>query len=163
MAQIIGIVAFCLAVLSFQQNEHKKIVVLQFLANACFLTHYFMIGAYTGALLNFIGALRSVVFMCKHQRWASSNLWLVFFSLLCVAAGIFTWQSPLSLLPMVAMVLTTVAFGIDNPKITRLLAFPSSPLWLIYNVANQSYGGALTEIFNMTSIIIGMLRFDRRK
>jgi len=80
-----------------------------------------------------------------------------------VGAGVYTWNGPLTLLPMSAMILTTVAFGISNPKITRLLSFPSSPLWLIYNLVNQSWGGVLTECFNMGSIIIGMLRFDRKK
>ncbi|MBE7036703.1 MAG: YgjV family protein [Ruminococcaceae bacterium] len=163
MAQVIGIIAFCLAVWSFQQNEHKKIVLLQLLANLCFTVHYFMLAAYTGALLNSIGFARSIVFIFKDKKWASSNWWLVFFSLVCVGAGVYTWNGPLTLLPMSAMILTTVAFGISNPKITRLLSFPSSPLWLIYNLVNQSWGGVLTECFNMGSIIIGMLRFDRKK
>lgn len=163
MAQLLGIIAFCLAIWSFQQNEHKKIVFLQLLANLCFTVHFYLIGAHTGALLNLIGFARSIVFVCKDKKWASSNLWLVFFSLLCVAAGIYTWQGLLSVLPMLAMILTTIAFGINNPKLTRLFSFPSSPLWLIYNFFNQSYGGMLTECFNMGSILIGMLRFDRKK
>jgi len=162
MVQIIGIIAFCLSAWSFQQNEHKRIVLLQLLANLCFVIHFYLMEAYTGALLNLIAALLSIVFVCKNQRWAASNLWLVFFSLICVAAGIFTWQGPSSIMPMVGMILTTVAFGINNPKLTRLIAFPSSPLWLIYNILHRSYGGALTEVFSMTSIVIGMLRFDRR-
>lgn len=161
MAQVIGVLAFCLAVLSYQQNEHKKMVLLQFLANFCFVIHFYWIEAYTGALLNLIGFARSIVFLCKNQKWAASNLWLVFFSLLCVVVGIYTWEGPLSLLPMAAMICTTIAFGIANPKRTRQLSFPSSPLWLIYNVVNHSWGGVLTECFNMISIIIGMLRFDR--
>ena len=163
MAQVIGIIAFCLAVWSFQQNEHKKIVLLQLLANLCFTVHYFMLEAYTGALLNSIGLARSIVFIFKDKKWAASNWWLVFFSLVCAGAGIYTWDGFLTLLPMSAMILTTIAFGINNPKKTRLLSFPSSPLWLIYNLVNQSWGGVLTECFNMGSIIIGMLRFDRSK
>ena len=163
MAQFIGIIAFCLAVWSFQQNEHKKIVLLQLVANLCFALHFYLIGAYTGALLNLIGAVRSVVFVCKDKKWASSNWWLVFFSFICIAAGIYTWKNAASVLPIIAMVLTTVAFGIPNPKLTRLVAFPSSPLWLIYNVLSQSWGGVATEVFNMLSILIGMLRFGRRK
>ncbi|MBQ4517074.1 MAG: YgjV family protein [Clostridia bacterium] len=163
IGQGIGIVAFCLAVWSFQQNEHKKIVLFQLLANLCFATNYFMIGAYTGALLNTIGLARSIVFIFKDKKWAASNWWLVFFSLVCAAVGIYTWEGPLTLLPMSAMILTTIAFGINNPKITRLLSFPSSPLWLVYNVVKLSWGGVLTECFNMGSIIIGMLRFDRSK
>ena len=163
LGQILGLIAFVLSVLTFQQNTHKRIVLMQLLANTCFAIHFYLIGAYTGALLNAIGLARSAVYICKDQKWASSDWWIVFFSALCVAACVYTWQGPLSLLPVCAMILTSIAFGIDNPKRTRQFSFPSSPLWLIYNLVNHSWGGALTECFNITSIIIGMLRFDRKQ
>ncbi len=165
IAQTLGIFGFILSIISFQQNTHRRIVLMQLLANICFMSHYFLLGpdTYTASLLNAIGAARSLVYCFKEKKWASSNLWIVGFSILCVIVSIFTWVSPLSILPTVAMVLTTVAFGIKSPKLVRLVAFPSSPLWLIYNLINSSLGGALTEIFNMISIFIGFLRFDRKK
>lgn len=163
LTQLLGIAGFVLSVITFQQNTHKRIVALQLAANICFMVHFSLLGAYTGGLLNAIGAVRSLVYLFKEQKWAASNLWIVFFSLLCVGACIYTWSGPLSLLPAAAMVLTSVAFGINNPKLTRRLSLPSSPLWLIYNVVNHSYGGVLTECFNLISIAVGMLRFDRKK
>lgn len=163
LGQILGLVAFALSVATYQQNTHKRIVLMQLLANVCFTLHFYMIDAYTGALLNAIGIARSAVYICKHQRWAASNLWIVFFSLLCTVACACTWEGYLSLLPACAMILTSIAFGIDNPALTRKFSFPSSPLWLIYNLINQSWGGFLTECFNLISIIVGMLRFDRKK
>lgn len=162
-AQLLGILGFICSVISFQQNTQKRIVFMQFLANICFAVHFYMIGAYTGSILNGIAIVRSFVYCFKDKKWAASPLWMVLFSMAFVVSGIFTWESLLSLLPMASMVLSSVAFGVKNPKYVRLISFPCSPLWLIYNIVGGSVGGVLTECFAMISIIIGMLRFDRKK
>ena len=77
--------------------------------------------------------------------------------------GIFTWDGIESILPTVAMMLTTVAFFLSNPTYIRRLNLPSSPMWMIYNLINKSYGGILTECFVMTSLLVAMFRFDRKK
>lgn len=163
IAQLFGLGGFVFSVLTFQQNEHKKIVFMQFMANICFTIHYYMLGAYTGSLLNIIGIIRSVVYIFKDHKWARSNLWIVFFCLLCTGACAYTWEGALSLLPAAAMICTSISFGITNPKLTRIISIPSSPMWIIYNIIKVSYGGVLTEAFNIVSIIIGMIRFDLKK
>lgn len=163
LGQILGLVAFALSVATYQQNTHKRIVLMQLLANICFTLHFYLLDAYTGALLNAVGIARCIVYICKHQKWAASNLWIIFFSLLCVTACACTWEGYLSLLPACAMVFTTVAFGVDKPALTRFFSLPSSPLWLIYGIITHSWGSVLTECFNIISIVIGMLRFDRKK
>ncbi|MBE7035314.1 MAG: YgjV family protein [Ruminococcaceae bacterium] len=163
LAQILGIAAFCFSVLTYQQNTHKRIVAMQLLAGTCFTIHFYLLSAYTGALLNAIGVIRSLVYICKDKKWASSNLWIVFFSMVSTAACMYTWEGPLSLLPTLGMIFTSIAFGINNPKKTRLFSCGSSPLWLVYNLVNRSYGGVLTEGVAIVSILVGMLRFDRKQ
>ena len=163
ISQILGIIAFCLSVLTYQQNTHKKIVALQLIAGTCFTIHFYLLNATTGAILNAIGVLRSLVYICKDKKWASSDWWIVVFSLISTVACIYTWENWLSILPALGMIFTSIAFGINNPRKTRIFSSFSSPLWLIYNLASHSYGGVLTETFAILSIIVGMLRFDRRK
>ncbi len=162
-AQALGILGFILSIISFQQNTQKRIVLFQFLGNVSFCIHFYLIGAYTGSILNGIGIVRSFIYYFKDKRWASSDVWIFVFSVIFVVTGIITWDGPLSVLPTVAMVLTSISFGIKNPKIVRRVAFPSSPLWLIYNVVKGSLGGVLTECFTMISILVAMYRFDRKK
>ena len=162
-AQLLGILGFILSIISFQQNTQKKIVLFQFLANVSFCVHFYMIGAYTGSILNGIGIVRSFIYYHKDKKWAASDWWIVLFSLVFVITGILTWEGILSLLPTTGMILTSISFGIKNPKLVRRVAFPSSPLWLIYNLFKGSYGGVLTECFTMCSIFVAMLRFDRNK
>lgn len=160
IAQVIGIIALVLAVISFQQKTHKYIVAFQLAANFAFVLHFGLLGAYTGAILNAVALLRSVVFVNKGKRWADNRIWLWLFCALSVAAGIVTWKNALSVLPILGMVCTTVAFWIKTPKYVRMCALPSSPLWLVYNFVSSAWGGVITEIINMASIIIAVIRFD---
>ena len=162
-AQIIGIAALVCAVISFQQKTHRNILVLQFMSATLFCIHFAMLGAYTGAVLNGIGVLRSFVFVNRGKRWADNGLWLWLFCILSVAVGIFTWDGLISILPVAGMVFTTVAFRIKTPRIVRRVAFPSSPLWLVYNVFTHSLGGVITEVISMISILTAMIRLDFKK
>lgn len=160
IGQVIGAIALILAVVSFQQKTHKYILMFQLLANIMFVFHFGFIGAHTGALLNFIAMLRSVVFVNKGKSWADNKFWLYLFCILSVLAGVVTWESWKSILPIAGMVCSTVAFWIKTPRYVRLVSFPSSPLWLVYNLLGKSYAGVLTEVINMSSIIIAIIRLD---
>ncbi len=160
IAQIIGFLALICCMTAYQMKTQKKIVTVQIISCTLFTIHFLMLGAYTGALLNFIAVSRSVVFANKDKKWAKSNLWIVVFSLICIIAVAFTWEGVISLLPMLGMILTTVSWGIDNARLVRLISLPSSPLWIIYNFISGSMAGVLTEFFVMASIITAMIRLD---
>ena len=161
IAQIIGIAALSCSVISFQQKTHKFILMLQLIANALFVLHFALLGAYTGAILNAIAMIRAIVFVNKDKAWAKNIAWLILFCVVSVATGVFTWDdSIISILPVLGMLFTTVAFWIKNPKYVRMVAFPSSPLWLIYNINCSAWGGVATEVINIISIIIAMIRLD---
>lgn len=162
-AQIVGIIALICAVISFQQRTHKRILAFQLAANTVFCIHFIMLGAYTGALLNAVAALRSLVFVNKGKPFADNVVWLYVFCIVSVVAGVFTWNGFASILPIAGMVCTTVAFWIKKPSLVRLTAFPSSPMWLAYNLITGSYAGVITEIVNMCSIITAIIRIDIKK
>lgn len=160
IAQIIGIIALVFAMISYQMKTQKGIVLIQIVSCSFFAVHFLMLDAYTGALLNLIAAVRSVVFANKDKKWGRSNWWIVLFSLISVVAVGFTWEGPLSLMPMAGMVLTSIAWGIENASLVRLISLPSSPLWIVYNLICRSTAGVLTEVFVMVSIITAMIRLD---
>ena len=167
IGQGIGIIALTLAVISFQQKTHTYILWFQLLANFFFVVHFGLIGAVTGAILNVVALLRSIVFINKGKKWADNIFWLFFFCAASILAGIFTCDFASDgikpILPIAGMICSTVAFWIKSPKVVRIVAFPSSPLWLVYNALNLSVAGVATEIVNMTSIVIAMIRLDFRK
>lgn len=160
IAQGIGIVGLILAIISFQQNTNKGILLFQMLASIVFTFHFSLLGAYTGAAMNLVGAVRSTLFFNREKNWASKKYWLYLFIVLYIAVGAVTYKNYFSILPTVGMILSTIAFWIKNPKYTRLIMLPCSPCWLIYNFVNFSIAGVLTEIFAVTSLLVAMVRFD---
>ena len=178
IGQIIGIFALVCAIISFQSKTRKNILVFQLFGSLLFSVHFVMIGAFVGALLNLIGILRSVIFMNNSEGEKRKKYWLWIFVVLCIGAGIATIDGDLNLsswsidfsaigtyialFPVAGMIFTTAGLWAEKPSTVRKISIGSSPCWIIYNLYNGSYAGVATEVFILSSIIIGMLRLDRK-
>jgi len=179
IGQFIGIVALTIAICSFQQRSQKKIATFQFLSSIFFATHFYLLGAYVGCLLNAVSIFRAYVFKNKDKKWARNPLWLAVFIAIFTFAGIATIDGDLNLstwniefgsadffiglLPVISTIISTVGFWVDDPKKVRLLYIPAAPCWLIYNFYHGSIGGVCTELFALGSVVVGLLRFDIKK
>lgn len=160
VAQIVGFGGAALNGLSFQQKKRKGIIGVQIGAAVLFIIHYILLGAYTGAALNFIGLLRSIVFINNDKKWAKSPVWLGVFVVISAVSSVLTWVDWYSVLPAAAMILTTVSYWLKSETKIRLVTFPSSPCWLIYNIITGSVAGIITECIVMSSLIIAIVRYD---
>lgn len=161
--QFIGMAAMAFSVLSFQMNQHKKIMLMQMIATTLFGLQYFLLGAYTGMVLDIVATVRGFIFYHRDKRWASHNAWLFVFCAAFIVAGIFTWQGPKSMLMTLAMVLNTFSFSCTKPKLVRSTILISSPLVLAYNIMTASIGGIINEVFVEISSVIGLIRYDFKR
>lgn len=160
IAQVIGFAGAGLNCLSFQQKKRRNIIGVQIAAAVMFILHYIVLGQYTGAALNFISLLRSFVFINNHKKWAKSPVWLVVFVIISLVASVVTWVEWYSILPAAAMILTTISYWLKSETKIRLVTFPSSPCWLVYNIIVGSVAGIVTECVVMTSLIVAIVRYD---
>ncbi|MBE6782890.1 MAG: YgjV family protein [Ruminococcaceae bacterium] len=163
IGQIIGFIAMAIIVISYQQKSHKHILTFQMVSGLLFTVHYILLGAYTGAIMNLLGAFRSLVYANRGKKWASGVVWPIVFSIGFLISGIFTWNGIFSIFPMIAMLMSSVVLWIEQPKINRMFSLPTSTCWLIYNIKEMSIAGIVTEVFVLTSIIIGILRLDIKR
>lgn len=163
IGQIVGFIAMAIIVASYQQKTHKKILVFQMISGLLFTVHYVLLGAYTGAVMNLLGAFRSLIYSKRDKKWASSVMWPILFSIGFLVSGILTWKNIYSLFPLIAMLISSVVLWIEQPKINRIFSLPVSTGWLIYNIKEWSIPGIVTEIFILSSIIIGIIRLDIKK
>lgn len=63
---------------------------------------------------------------------------------------------------LAAQLAGTVVFWRNNAKHIRIYQLTvGSPFWLIHNIINFSIGGIITEVFNLISTAISMLRFRK--
>lgn len=173
IAQAVGVVAMAMNCLSYQQKKNSTLIFFQLAGSSLFAINYFMLGALSGAMLNFVSILRAIVFLNKDKLNAQHPMWLVLFSSLSLGsyALVFTvfgkaFTLPnivIELLPVLAMIISTVSYRYASAKMVRRFGFFCSPLWLTYNIVNFAIGAIACEILNIFSLIIGVIRHDLKK
>ena len=163
LIQAIGLLGSLIVILAVQFNNRKLILVAQAVACVLWIIHYGLLGAMTAVFTNFVSFGRSFVFYHNDKRWAKNSAWLWLFIALFAANSLLTWEGWRSILPGVAMSLTTGALWTKKPSRMRLLYLINSPFWLTYDLLTGSYSCAIVEACAFVSYIIAVVRFDRKK
>lgn len=164
ISQIISIVATFFLLISYQQRTHKRIVGMQALAALLFGTQYLMIGQYPGMICNYIGMIRAVSYSFRTKsKFIDSPICPCVFAATFAISGIFTYTTPLSLLPTVAMMISSFVQWNIKAQHLRALTLPTSIMWLIYNASCGAAVAVGTELLSEVSIFIGLFRFRKKK
>ena len=160
--QLIGFIALGISVIAYQIDKRITILRLQTVASLLWGVHFFLLGAWTGSILNVTGAIQNYIFSSIPNR---KRTWLlpIVFILIFIIADALTWQGLLSLLPLGGTISGTISYWQKRTRLLRILALISPPLWFTYNFISHSYPGMLTEVFLISSTLIGIYRFDIRK
>lgn len=173
IAQVIGIFAMVFNLLSYQQKTRNKAIIFQLFGTTLFTVNFLMLGAMVGGLLNLVGAIRAIIFINKEKLRADHIAWQIGFVIVYFASYILTFtafgKEPtpfnfiIEFLPLIGMIATTISYRFTDAKAIRRFGLISSPAWLVYNIANMAVGAILCEVLSLGSIIIGIIRLDRKK
>ena len=166
IAQIIGIFGMLTAVLSYQCKTNRNYYIFQGLSGVFFSIQFIMIGAWAGLVFNAYNIVRALIYQSKKSK---SVLCIVFLETLVVTAALIsiyafkeTWW--LVLFTFIAQATGTFAMWTRNGKTIRISQLAVvSPFWLLYDllIPTPSIGGILCEVFNMASVIVSFLRFQK--
>lgn len=141
-------------------SKNKKSVVLFLLISTIFFAiHYMCLGAWTGAsialvelvflILMYILEIRDKTQYCK---------WFSIATMIATAVlSIVTWDSWISLLPMLAMIIYLTAMMFKNVIIVKSGTFIRLTLNGIYMLLIKSYFGAGLSIVILVFTIIGIV------
>lgn len=173
LAQGAGIVAMFFNIFSYQQKSAKRIIAFQFFGTLFFAINYLMLGAYIGTMLNAVGMIRAFLFLKKDTFRPERMGFLVVFGAAYIAAYVLNFtvlgKAPtafnliIELLPVIAMFATHLAYRYDSPKTIRRFCLISSVSWLIFNLTAVAIGAILCEVFSLVSIVIAMVRLDKKE
>lgn len=166
--QIIGIIAVILFVLSYQLKKRRGIILCNVFSRCLYILQYVLLGAFSGAILDVIGVIASVIAEKKDKPFIKKHLRAVIISIdaIMVIAGVIICiinQSLLDLLPIAGVLLHTSAFWLTDERKIRLVSLTGSPFWFVYNFASRAYGSAAGDLFTMVSIIIAMIKYRKVK
>lgn len=163
IGQILGIVALIFSAGSYQMKSQKSIVMFQIFATLSFTFHFAMIGAVSGAASNLIALSRNIIFYLRYKySWAQKKVWLYIYIALFIFSGIYTYNGIISVIPTIAIIISTLAFYTQDPQGTRKKILVSSPMWLVYDLLNQSYAGMFNESLVIISNITAYIRYAKK-
>jgi len=165
LIQLIGVIGILAGIMAFQSNKHSRALGYKITEESIFALQYLLLGGITGAILNVVGAIRNIIFARlgiankeKELKYAR-----IIIAAIYTVIGLFSWNGIISILIVFAKIISTLAYGTTDMKKMRILIFFSSICWICYNIHLGSIAGALADGFTLTSVIIGMVRYDVRR
>jgi hypothetical protein len=157
------------------------------LGSLAFVIQYIFLGAWVGMVMDLIGSIRNIIFTINVKKGKSNKWWIVFFSIFTLVAGvttiISTWDKSIgyasnwsnnpkvvliiaisiSIISIIAKLLTTIAYGFKDPHVIRMVNIPSNGCWVIYNIVAFSIAGVINDLSCLASIIIAEVRFNKAR
>lgn len=188
IAQILGLFGIIINLSSLQFNKHYQILILRTIGTGFFVIQYLLLKAYVGMVMDLVGILRNVVFTILVAKKKNTKFAIYLFAVLVLVSGLITivlsWGDTtnqltkiwninfglatvftvlLSVLSIIAKLISTISFGINNAHTIRVLNIPAASCWLLYNLINFSLTGTINECFSIGSSIVGEIRFKKPK
>lgn len=164
LAQVIAIIALTMTFISYQQKNKKKFLFFQILASLSYSLQYFVLGALSGAITDLISLGKNVIFY-KDEEKGKITKFNVFITIeiIVIICGIITYQNVFSLLPIFITIINTYGNWQKNLKVSYMIGFLNSILWIIYNVAVGAYVLIINCIIELIGSIIGIIKISKRK
>ncbi len=165
MAHTLGVLAVVTFLASFQFKTRRNIILVNLTSRMLYILQYILLGAFEGAVLDFMGFLLSFFAGQKEKAFVVKYFGVIIIgiNLLLVAVGLALYENIFSIFAILGIVFEITAMWLTKEKNIRILSFFAAPFWLIYNLANGAYGSVAGNVFVMVSIVIAMVRLDWKK
>ena len=160
--QLIGIVAFCLLVLSFYKKKPATILLYQVAANFAYAVHYLLLGGLSGAFTSFIGIFRNIAII-KLKSIESKKILAMLVILSYIAVTLIFYENYYSIFPMIANSTYLLIMLKGSRKALIVGGIVSSTFWLLYAIFELSYAGMLTESIVIVSNTIQLIKLKVEK
>ena len=159
LAQICGVIALILTVVSVQFKTKEKIVMCFVFANLVVTIQFFLLNAITGAVISIINTIRCIIFYYyKKKDKKPSLIILLIFEIVAIVSGMMSWQNMWSVIPIIVTLIYTYGLWQDNVKVIRITTAVVGLGWAIYNVMVMAYVGAIQEISQFVSAMIALIK-----
>lgn len=166
ISQVITVIYFAILSLSYLLKDRTKILTANFVAHIGQATAMAMLNGYTGAAMSVIMMLRDLTLLIEEKQKSKGKQInkkidlgiLVITVVLMIVLTVFTYNGPLSLLSVIATLVTTFALWQKDVTRYKLLGLLASLLWLAYNIFIMSIMGIVLELILLICSIIGYIK-----
>lgn len=166
ISQVITVIYFAMLSLSYLLKNRTKILTANFVAHIGQMSAMAMLNGYTGAAMSAIMMLRDLTLLIQEMQKSKGKQInkkvdlgiLVITVVLMIVLTVFTYNGPLSLLSVIATLVTTFALWQKDVTRYKLLGLLASLLWLAYNIFIMSIMGIILEVILLICSVIGYIK-----
>lgn len=164
-ANILGIIAVALFVLSYQLKKRQSIILVNAVSRVLYVLQYILLGAYEGALLDVVALLVSVLYRSRDRGFMKKHptATVISTNAAIFALGMLTYKNIFSLLPILGVIFETLGLWLKKEKHIRIVSLLGAPFWLVYNTLSEAYGSSVGNVITLISIAIAIIRYDIMK
>ena len=162
LAQVFGLISLAVVVISLHQKKKTTLLKLQMTSNFSSAIQYFLLGATTGGLTHLVCVARNYWFN-KYSRKRIFSSWLFFvvvFLLIILTA--LSYDGPVSLLPLLTILIYTFALIFGSMKTIRLVNIAACLLSIIYSAFVGAYVAIITSTVEIAAAIHALWTLDRQ-
>ena len=163
LAQIVGLVALLLGVVTFQCKKRQTMLKFQVVEAGAWVTQYLLLGALVGAALNFTSLIRSIIFYYSCRRKKRPIALLLAIMALGIMVSILTWQDLRSVFALAGWLIFTLSLWQEKEQTIRKLVLLQSPFWIVYGISVGAVPTILNEIIISISAAVGLWRFRHHR
>lgn len=151
-AQLIGFIPLILSFFVFRYNNRNKMIGFKAVSDLVSALHFFLLGEYTGGIINLINTARGFVFMnrVKFNSFLVPTVFCIFTAVCSLMGG----EGVKSILPAAGSCLAIAGFWSNKPENIRKFNIPAVSLWLVYGIIAGSLSTVVYNIISITSIVL---------
>lgn len=158
VAQMIGLIAFLISIMSYHKKNKQVILSSVILSNILNLVHYLLLQAYSGCITKILAIFRDYFILIKDKNKKLTKKWfLLMFILFYLIALIFTYSGIFSIFPLIAAIIYMIVEWNGNELAIKRIAFICYFLWLEYNIFVFSIVGVISNVVAIISTLIALI------
>ena len=146
-------------------KKKKQVVLFLILSTIFFAAHYMCLGGWTGAVIGLVEIVYLIaIYLLEVKGKTKYNPYVsVATMIITVILSIITWNTWISALPMVAMVIYLAGLMFSNVIIVKTCTFIRLAMNGVYMLLLSSYFGASLSIVLLIATIIGIVNDYKSK
>ena len=165
-SQVCAIVAAIFVATSFFAKNKKLVLLSVIFGSFFYAAHYLLLGAYTGAIIDALSALRGIWFYFNTKAGKKFDyISLSVCSIAFIAGGILTYKSWPDIFTILAAINTTIATWQPSICFYRWACIVGSFFWIAYSHLCHSMFGFVEEVLLLILEIVSVIVYyvDKHK
>ena len=160
LAQVFGLIALILMVVSLQKHSYKDLLRMQLVANALCIAQYLCLWSLSGLFTSIVTTARNFVFT-RYKKRRPPLIWLLLTLAILIGLGVWLYAGPMTLLPIAAGIIYSVAMWRGKLTMIRWADIISCTLYIIYNFSVGAYVGIVVSLVEMSGAAFALLKNRR--